>query len=196
MLENVLATMSRIEEIKSNFRSARAGGVVSVAPHAASSPGLARRTDSASGFGAYLAKPVVERAKGSVQAATAYDPLIEAASARHGLDAALLKAVVQAESGFNENAVSPAGAQGLMQLMPSTASALGVADPFDPAQSIDAGARYLKQQLDRFGDVTLALAAYNAGPNAVAKYRGVPPFRETQNYVTRVLSYRDDYQRQ
>lgn len=102
----------------------------------------------------------------------------------------LLKAVAKAESDFNPNAVSSCGAQGVMQLMPSTARALGVSNSFDPAQNIMGGAKYLRQQLDTFdGDVSKALAAYNAGPGAVKKYDGIPPYRETQNYVTKVLSY-------
>lgn len=127
-------------------------------------------------------------------APTPYDGLIAAAAARHGLDPALLKGLIRAESNFNPTATSPAGAVGLAQLMPGTAAALGVADPTDPAQSIDGGARYLRQQLDAFGgDVTLALAAYNAGPGAVRRYGGVPPYAETQAYVQRVQAYAAEY---
>lgn len=113
---------------------------------------------------------------------------IEGASAEYHLRPSLLRALIRMESGFNANAVSPKGAQGLTQLMPGTAAALGVADPFDPAQNIMGGARYLRQQLDRFnGDERLALAAYNAGPGAVLRYNGVPPFPETQRYVNSIL---------
>ncbi len=100
----------------------------------------------------------------------------------------MLKSVIHAESGFRTGAVSSAGAMGLMQLMPGTANALGVSDPFDTEQNIAGGAHYLRQQLDRFdGQVPLALAAYNAGAGAVLRYQGVPPFPETQAYVSRVL---------
>ncbi len=113
-------------------------------------------------------------------------PLVEAAAARHGLAPALLDAVAHQESRFRQEAVSHKGAIGVMQLMPGTARALGV-DPHDKIQNLDGGARYLRAMLDRFGgDVTLALAAYNAGPGAVERHRGVPPFRETQDYVRRI----------
>jgi soluble lytic murein transglycosylase-like protein len=124
---------------------------------------------------------------------TAFDAQIDAAAARYGLDPALLKGLIRQESGFDPDARSGAGAVGLTQLMPATAASLGV-DPTDPAQAIDGGARYLKQQLDRFGgDPAKALAAYNAGPGAVAKYGGIPPYGETQNYVTSVLAFADQY---
>lgn len=101
----------------------------------------------------------------------------------------LLKAVAKAESGFQADAVSSCGAQGVMQLMPSTASALGVADPFDAEQNIKGGAKYLSGLLNKYGDEKLALAAYNAGSGNVAKYGGIPPFAETRNYVQKVLGY-------
>jgi soluble lytic murein transglycosylase-like protein len=122
-----------------------------------------------------------------------YDAQITAAATKYGIDPALLKGLIRQESNFDAGARSGAGAQGLTQLMPGTAASLGV-DPSDPAQAIDGGARYLKQQLDRFGnDPSKALAAYNAGPGAVAKYGGIPPYAETQNYVQKVLGYADGY---
>jgi len=126
-----------------------------------------------------------------------YDALIQSAAQRNGVDPALLKALIRAESNFDPNAGSPAGAQGLTQLMPGTAAALGVTDVHDPAQAIEGGAKYLRQQLDAFGgDETKALAAYNAGPGAVSRYGGVPPYAETQQYVQRVLGYAAEYRTQ
>ena len=120
-------------------------------------------------------------------ASSAFDAQINAAAASNGIDPALLKGLVSQESGFNPSARSGAGAVGLTQLMPGTAAALGVTNPLDPAQSLQGGAKYLREQLDRFGgDEQLALAAYNAGPGAVQKYGGVPPYAETQNYVRAV----------
>lgn len=113
---------------------------------------------------------------------------IKSAARRYNLPEKLIASVIQAESNFQVDAVSPAGAQGLMQLMPATARELGVDDPFDVRQNIDGGAGYLRRMLDRFeGDVRLALAAYNAGPGTVKKYNGNVPYRETQNYIERVL---------
>jgi soluble lytic murein transglycosylase-like protein len=127
-------------------------------------------------------------------ASTAFGAEIDAAAASNGIDPALLKGLVSQESGFDPNARSGAGALGLTQLMPGTAAGLGVTNPLDPVQSLQGGAKYLRQQLDRFGgDEKLALAAYNAGPGAVARFGGVPPYSETQNYVTSVLSKAASY---
>lgn len=120
------------------------------------------------------------------------DSIFEEAAALFDLPVNLLKAVAKTESGFNAGAVSGAGAMGVMQLMPQTAKSLGVSDPFDARQNIMGGAKYLRSVLDQFGDVSLALAAYNAGPGNVRKYGGIPPFAETQNYVKKVTSYMDD----
>ena len=106
-----------------------------------------------------------------------------------GLDAGLVLAVIQAESSFDHTAVSPVGAQGAMQIMPHTQEELGLIDPFDPRANVYAGSQYLMHQLQRFGSVELALAAYNAGPASVEQYGGIPPFPETQEFVRRVLVY-------
>jgi transglycosylase-like protein with SLT domain len=119
--------------------------------------------------------------------------LAAAAAYRHGLDPALVSAVVAVESGFEPQAVSPKGAQGLMQLMPRTAREMGVADPFDPAANLDGGSRYLSSLVARYdGDLTRALAAYNAGMGAVARHGGVPPYAETRRYVRKVLGRYQD----
>jgi soluble lytic murein transglycosylase-like protein len=126
---------------------------------------------------------------------TKYDDIINKTADKFKLDSALIKAIIKAESNFNHMAVSPVGAQGLMQLMPKTASALRVDDSFHPEKNIEGGARYLRYLLNTYkGDLTLALAAYNAGEKAVAKYNyNVPPYRETQNYVRRVQSFYKSY---
>ncbi|MEL7059690.1 MAG: lytic transglycosylase domain-containing protein [Acidobacteriota bacterium] len=114
--------------------------------------------------------------------------LIQEHAVRQGLPSRLLQAVMQVESGYNPRAKSSAGAMGLMQLMPGTARELGVGDPWDPAENVRGGAVYLRRMLDHFNDdLRLALAAYNAGPGAVTRYRGVPPYRETRAYVAKIL---------
>lgn len=118
-----------------------------------------------------------------------YSEIIKKAAAQFNLPERLISSVIQHESNFNAGSVSRAGAQGLMQLMPGTAKFLGVKNSFDPEQNITGGARYLRQMLDQFGgDIKLALAAYNAGPGNVKKHGGIPPFKETQNYVKKVLN--------
>jgi cell wall-associated NlpC family hydrolase len=128
---------------------------------------------------------------------TQYDSLIQQAARDQGVDPALLKGLVQAESGFNPASVSSVGAQGLTQLMPDTARGLGVTNPFDPLQNLEGGARFLAGALKRFGgNEQLALAAYNAGPGAVERYGGIPPYAETQAYVPRVLDFANQYRAQ
>lgn len=122
-----------------------------------------------------------------------YDSLIIREARANRLDPALVKAVIAAESNFSPRAVSRAGAQGLMQLMPQTAEGLGVSDPFEAPQNVSGGSRYLREMLNRYGDLSRALAAYNAGPKAVDRYRGIPPYPETEAYVKRVLAYYRGY---
>ena len=123
-----------------------------------------------------------------------FEPIIASCSREFGVDSSLVKAVIHAESGYNPNAVSPKGAQGLMQLMPKTAQGLKVTDCLNPSDNIRGGVRYLRFLLDTFkGNESLALAAYNSGLSKVAKYGGIPPYPETQDYVAKVLSYRNNY---
>ena len=124
-----------------------------------------------------------------------FESIINSCALKYGVDKSLVKAVIHAESGYNPGAVSSKGARGLMQLMPKTAQDLKVADSFNPEDNIRGGVRYLRFLLDTFkGDVTLALAAYNAGLARVSQYGGVPPYEETRNYVAKVLSYKKSYQ--
>jgi soluble lytic murein transglycosylase-like protein len=189
---SVTDTVARVAELQ------RMLGVGAVSAPAAPAPAS---TDAAT-FAARLAAVSAPAATGPAAAAapagaagapTPYAAEIDAAAAKHGVDPALLRALIRQESNFNAGAVSPAGARGLTQLMPGTAAALGV-DPSDPAQAIEGGAKYLREQLDRFGnDPAKALAAYNAGPGAVQRFGGVPPYAETQNYVRKVMAYAAEY---
>jgi len=132
-----------------------------------------------------------ERKKGktSFQSFEHFDKIVEEVASRHGIDPFLIKAIIKAESMYNPRAVSPKGAMGLMQLMPETSKILGVQDPFDPYQNVEGGVRYLKYLIEKFGDLSLALAAYNAGPQIVEQTRSIPPYPETQTYVRKVLNH-------
>ncbi|MFV1984261.1 MAG: lytic transglycosylase domain-containing protein [Thiohalomonadales bacterium] len=127
---------------------------------------------------------------------TRYSPLIKQLSAQHGVDEALVKAVVHAESYFNPNATSIKGASGLMQLMPTTAALYGISDLYNPSKNIEAGVRHLRYLLKKYQhSLPFAIAAYNAGETAVTRYKGIPPFNETQKYVKKVLRYHSYYSR-
>lgn len=177
-----VAAFQRVAELQQLTSTIVGGPAAAPVPPTATSPNFASLLAGAQG---------TSRAPTATapSAATPFGAEIDAAAARNGIDPALLRALVRQESGFDPAARSSAGATGLTQLMPGTAASLGV-DPTDPAQALDGGARYLRQQLDRFGgDERLALAAYNAGPGAVARHGGVPPYAETQRYVERVLGH-------
>jgi soluble lytic murein transglycosylase-like protein len=165
------------------FLGADSNGVITITDSPSAVPGF--RTHSP------IARPELPPAapRGYSASMDRYDALILGAAQRYGVSPALVKAVCMAESAMNPRAVSRAGAQGLMQLMPGTAGDLDVTDPFDPAQSIDGGARYLARQLRSFGDIALALAAYNAGPGTVQLADGIPAIPETERYVEKVLGY-------
>ena len=181
-VERVQRDRRRSERRRRTFRSLIFGMFAMALPHAESRS--ANELKSTQGMVSVSAD------YRAVPAAIAYDEAIAEAADRYRLDPNLIRAVIHAESAFNPFAVSSAGALGLMQLMPSMAEELDVLDPFDPRQNILGGSRYLRDLLDRHhGNVDLAVASYNAGPGAVARYRGIPPYRETRNYVKTVNSF-------
>jgi soluble lytic murein transglycosylase-like protein len=184
------AVVARVSEIEQLLRL----GAPAPAPAAASTSFATELNTASLAAAPFAAASTAAPATGALPAGTPYAAEITAAAQRHGIDPALLAGLVKQESGFNANAVSSAGAQGLTQLMPATAAGLGVTDPTDPAQALDGGAKYLREQLDRFGgDVAKALAAYNAGPGAVERFGGIPPYAETQEYVRRVQANAEEY---
>jgi soluble lytic murein transglycosylase-like protein len=211
-----LAILQRVQQLQALIESARqvsAGGVMSTGATASSYP-EATSSDFASALqaatsadAAGIAEPAgigaadpsdiaYQAAEGSTAGGESgeYEAQIDQAAARNGLDPAVLHGLIQQESGFDPSATSSAGASGITQLMPGTAASLGVADPLNPAESIEGGARYLGALMAQFGGNTEdALAAYNAGPGAVQQYGGVPPYAETQSYVANVLANAEAY---
>lgn len=190
-IEGLNSIIQRIDELNMRFginttsyqenvnKTAAAGGVEQEKP---------QRLENGS-FATELDKAMSMESRGAVGLNISGDTnsLIKEAAARYQVDPRLVAAVAQTESGGNQEAVSPAGAVGVMQLMPETAAGLGV-NPYDKRQNIEGGAKYLRQMMDTFGgDVQKAVAAYNAGPQAVKEYNGIPPYRETQDYVNKVL---------
>ena len=187
---SIEAVISRIGQLQAMMAGpAPAPASTQATPTSPTSFSTALQNATAGSGSATLATPATATASAtstssSLPAGTPYAAEITSAATANGIDPALLAGLVKQESGFNPNAGSGAGARGLTQLMPGTASGLGVSNVLDPVQSLNGGAKYLKQQLDAFGgDVTKALAAYNAGPGAVQRFGGVPPYAETQNYV-------------
>jgi len=171
--------------LRRNLHTALFGATAFFAPHAGKAPPPRSAVPPIAAATVPVLVPLVTLAmEFSLPPEWAYDDLIREAAKKYELDPALVRAVIRTESAFDANAVSEAGAQGLMQLMPDLAAEFGVSDPFDPRENIMAGTRYLSQLLDAYeGDLTLALASYNAGPGAVQMYGGVPPFPETQQYI-------------
>ncbi len=186
-LENLQSTLQRIADIES-----RIGTLLPTAqpalpqgtPSFDEALGQALNQTQAQTLGKQVAAPVP----------TALSGLIDDQAQANGLDGDLLKAIIKTESNFNPKAVSPVGARGLMQLMPGTAAELGVTNSFDPAQNVAGGAKYLKTLLNKYHSVPQAVAAYNAGPGAVDKYNGIPPYKETTRYVQKVMQSYQAYQ--
>lgn len=163
--------------------SAQLASATAVPGQGSLAPGSAISSGATAGAGA-----------AGVDASVPFASQINAAAAKYGIDPALLAGVIKAESNFDPNAGSPAGAQGLAQLMPETARSIGVKDPYNPTEAIEGGARILSEHLKTFGgDPELALAAYNAGAGAVQQYNGIPPYPETQAYVPRVLGFAEEF---
>lgn len=178
VLQNVNQVMQRITDIERRFSPSESRKAVSSNFAATLAAATADQMDSVKANAVNLSAKQSDIAK-----------MVHLAASKHGVDPKLAMAVAEAESGLSADAVSPVGAVGVMQLMPETARTLGIRNINDPRENIDGGIRYLKQMLTMFGgDVTKAVAAYNAGPQAVKNYNGVPPYNETRNYVARVLS--------
>ena len=157
---------------------------------------LIRKSKRVDGMGHLVAGAYQHRQASGLAQIKLFEPLIKDLSKQHQVDLALIKAVIRTESDFNPNATSRKGASGLMQLMPQTAARYGVSDLYSPEQNLDAGIRYLRDLMNRYDNhLHLVLAAYNAGESAVEKYKGIPPYRETQRYVKKVMRYRTYYSR-
>lgn len=199
---DAVAAMQRVQHLQGMISQVRQGSATSFAAalNAASANSVAVPVATASAStptvnASAAATPLAGSANSAGSSGTTpYDGAIVQAAARYNLDPAVLHGLIRQESGFDPNSRSSAGALGLTQLMPGTASSLGVSNPLDPVQSIEGGARYLSQMMSQFGGNTEeALAAYNAGPGAVQRYGGVPPYAETRDYVNKVLGYANAY---
>ena len=183
---SVAEIQTRISAIQATFGALRPAVSSTTSTRTTSPVEFQQVLEQAGAPATTTATPSADWAARLPEAGKPWAAAIEKAAKDAGVDPKLVAAVAWTESGFKPDAVSGAGARGLMQLMPGTARGLGV-DPANPTQNLAGGARYLAEQLDRFGSVDLALAAYNAGPGAVAKHGGIPPYAETRGYVTRVL---------
>jgi len=192
VFSDISAVQARIAEISGT--SPLATPPPAVAPRSVGAPRFASALASALGPQEETSPDAAGMSAPAAVAPEQIDSLVQQNASTWQVDPSLIKAVIANESGFDANATSKVGAQGLMQLMPETAASLGVRDPYDPVQNVAGGTRYLRSLLDRFGgDSKLAVAAYNAGPEAVEKYGGIPPYAETQNYVQNVLASADRY---
>jgi len=193
--EGELLIAQRVAQLQSLISQASGGSPATLSTAQAEGSGAFSQALEQAGAGAYA--PLATAAStqsGASQQSGQYEELIQQAAERNGIEPALLHGLIQQESGFNPSAASSAGAQGLTQLMPGTASAMGVSNPLNPAESIEGGARYLGGLMSRFaGNASDALAAYNAGPGAVEQYGGIPPYGETQSYVSSVLGYAEQW---
>lgn len=201
----ISAIQMRMQEIQSKFGSSSMNSRSSLSVNrmgGSQTAGMTQATTPTSGltFDQILASKISEPRQGSSKTptnvknyslstnASDYDSMVNEAAMKYGVDSKFIKCIIQQESGFKPNATSWCGAMGMMQLMPGTAKSLGVKNAYDPKENIMGGVKYIKQQLDRFGgDREKALAAYNAGPGAVQKFGGIPPYRETQKYVKNIM---------
>jgi soluble lytic murein transglycosylase-like protein len=188
------AAAARVEELRSLIAQVETGSPASEGSFGAQLAAATAVGGESAAIGQTVATTPTAVAGGRLNPSVPFAAEIEAAAAKYGLDPTLLAGLIKAESSFDPNAGSAAGAQGLTALMPEAASGAGVVDRHDPAESIDGGAHVLREMLDKFGgNVELALAAYNAGPGAVEQYNGIPPYSETQTYVPRVLGFAEEF---
>lgn len=195
-----LARMQQLQELIEASRQMASPNAIDTSAYTAggesSAGGFASALQAATGSAAEqpVSYDTLDDVSGEASRSSQYEAMIEQAAERNGIEPALLHGLIEQESGFDPNATSSAGAAGLTQLMPGTASSLGVANALDPAEAIEGGARYLGELSSEFGgNTTEALAAYNAGPGAVEQYGGVPPYAETESYVEKVLGYAESY---